>query len=181
LMMGMAKSTMRTQLRGPGTLESLLETSNAVLFDLKAPAMFATFAGVQALGSALRFTVAGHLPILKYSAATKAVEEWSIPHLPLAMFPETTYSSSDLPCAGGDLFLILTDGLVEVFDGADREFGLDRVKALLVAYAHAPLHTIEEQLLTAVRAHGPQLDDQTLLLIRAWRSGGGLGLTEDEP
>ena len=33
----------------------------------------------------------------------------------------------------GDLFVILTDGLTEVFDRHDQEFGLDRIKALLRA------------------------------------------------
>jgi serine phosphatase RsbU (regulator of sigma subunit) len=166
LLMGMTKSTARTQLRGPGTLESLLETSNTVLFDLKAPTMFVTFAGIQATASGLRFTVAGHLPILRYSTTSDVIEELSIPQLPLAMFADTVYTSAVLPCSPGDVFVILTDGLTEVFDGADREFGLDRVKTLVRECGQAPLQTIEERLLGAVRAHGAQLDDQTLLLIR---------------
>jgi serine phosphatase RsbU (regulator of sigma subunit) len=166
LMMGMAKSTARTQLRGPGTLDSLLDVSNAVLFDLKAPTMFATFAAVQATGSTLRFSVAGHLPILRYSTASDAVDELSISQLPLAMFPDTRYSSSELTCSAGDLLVLLTDGLTEVFDAADREFGLERVKVLIREHARVPLRSLEEQLLGAVRAHGTQFDDQTLLLIR---------------
>jgi hypothetical protein len=166
LMMGMTKSTVRTQLRGPGALESLLDQSNAVLFDLKAPTMFVTFAGIQATGSALRFTVAGHLPILRCSTDSNVVEELSVAQLPLAMFADTSYTSAELCCAPGDVFLILTDGLTEVFDARDHEFGLDRVKALLTEHVRAPLQTIEERLLGAVRAHGAQLDDQTLLLIR---------------
>ena len=156
----------RTQLREQSTMESLLEASNAVLFDLKAPTMFVTFAGVQALGSALRFTVAGHLPILHYSMTSGTVEELSIAQLPLALFPDTSYRSSEVSCAAGDLLVILTDGLTEVFDSADREFGLEGVKAIIGEHAHGPLNAIEERLLHAVRAHGGQLDDQTLLLIR---------------
>jgi serine phosphatase RsbU (regulator of sigma subunit) len=166
LLMGMTKSTARTQLRAPGTLDSLLETSNAVLFDLKAPTMFVTFAGIQATESALHFTVAGHLPILRYAATADVVEELTIPQLPLAMFADTPYTSSTLSYASGDVFVIFTDGLTEVFDAADREFGLDRVKALVREHGRASLQVIEERLLGAVRAHGAQLDDQTLLLIR---------------
>jgi serine phosphatase RsbU (regulator of sigma subunit) len=94
------------------------------------------------------------------------IEELSIPQLPLAMFADTLYTSAMLPCSPGDVFVILTDGLTEVFDGADREFGLDRVKSLVRECGQAPLQTIEERLLGAVRAHGAQLDDQTVLLIR---------------
>jgi phosphoserine phosphatase RsbU/P len=166
LMMGMVKSTARTQLRTGATLDALLDTSNAVLADLKTPTMFVTFVGVQCVAPVLCFTVAGHFPILRFSGATEAIEELSIAQLPLAMFPDTTYASVETAYESGDLFVLLTDGLVEVFDSADREFGIDRVKALMRKHRRAPLEAIEERLLAAVRAHGPQLDDQTLFLIR---------------
>ena len=121
LMMGMAKSTARTHLRTGGTLDTLLDTANVVLSDLKAPTMFVTFAGVQRIDATLRFSVAGHFPILRYSSLTGSVEEVSIAQLPLAMFPDTQYVSVETPYSAGDLFLILTDGLTEVFDAADRE------------------------------------------------------------
>jgi serine phosphatase RsbU (regulator of sigma subunit) len=82
------------------------------------------------------------------------------------MFPETTYTSAPADAALGDLLVLLTDGLIEVFDRADREFGFDRIKALIGAHAREPLADIESHLLRAVRAHGPQIDDQTLLLVR---------------
>jgi serine phosphatase RsbU (regulator of sigma subunit) len=83
------------------------------------------------------------------------------------MFNDRSFSAAGVACAPGDLFVVLTDGLTEVFDAADREFGLERVKNLIGENARAPLDALEERLLAAVRAHGPQLDDQTLLLIRA--------------
>jgi serine phosphatase RsbU (regulator of sigma subunit) len=166
LMMGMAKSTARTHLRTGGTLDRLLDTANAVLSDLKAPTMFVTFAGVQRLDATLRFSVAGHFPILRYSSLTSSVEELSIAQLPLAMFPDTKYVSAETPYSAGDLFVILTDGLTEVFDAADREFGLGRVKAVIADHGREPLDHLERRLFEAVRGHGPQLDDQTLLLIR---------------
>jgi serine phosphatase RsbU (regulator of sigma subunit) len=167
LLMGMVKSAVRTQLRADGRLDALLNTLNTVLFDLKGPTMFVTFAAVRCNGASdLQFTLAGHLPILHYRSATNTVDEVSILQLSLAMFPECSFKAADVPCAPGDLFVVLTDGLTEVFDAADREFGLERVKSLIRENALAPLDTLEERLLAAVRAHGPQLDDQTLLLIR---------------
>lgn len=168
LLMGMLKSTARTQLRAGERLDTLLNTSNSVLFDLKSPTMFATFAGVQYDGGpALRFTVAGHLPILHYHASTSAISELTTPQLPIAMFSDRLFTSACLTCEPGDLLVILTDGLTEVFDRTDQEFGLDRLKTLIRERAGAPLKAIEESIFAAVRAHGAQLDDQTLLLIRA--------------
>jgi serine phosphatase RsbU (regulator of sigma subunit) len=173
LLMGMVKSASRTRLREGATFDQLLTTINAVLFDLKNPAMFATFAGLQrgADDATLHFTVAGHLPILHYRARTGDVVEVTIAQLPLAMFPDTAFTGAEVPCEAGDLFLLLTDGLTEVFDRPDQrgeEFGLDRVKSLLreQATAAASLEVIEQQLLAEVRAHGTQHDDQTLFLVR---------------
>lgn len=168
LLMGMVKSAARTQLRGGGQLDDLLTTLNTVLFDLKSPAMFATFAGLQFENdTGLRFSVAGHLPILCYRPATASISELSIAQLPLAMFDDRVFASDAVDCTPGDLFVILTDGLTEVFDRRDSEFGLDRVKSIVRDNGAAPLEIIEQRLMTAIRAHGRQLDDQTLLLIRA--------------
>jgi sigma-B regulation protein RsbU (phosphoserine phosphatase) len=82
------------------------------------------------------------------------------------MFPDTAYTSTRLDAAPGDLFVILTDGLTEVFDRREREFGLERMKALVAAHGDGPLDTLERRILDAVRAHGPQQDDQSLLLVR---------------
>lgn len=169
VLMGMLKSAVRTDLRTRDDLDAMLLTVNRVLFDLKSPTMFATFAGLQwiAEAGALRFTTAGHLPILHYRARTNDIAELTTPQLPLAMFSDTAFGSRAVEYGAGDLFVILTDGLTEVFDRHDREFGIDGAKAILAAEAGAPLEVIESRLVAAARAHGPQLDDQTLLLIRA--------------
>jgi len=168
LLMGMTKSAAHTQLRATPSMETLLNTLNAVLFDLKRPDMYVTYAGLQFDGRPeLEFSVAGHLPILRYRPSTSALDELTIAQLPLAMFEERTFAASRVPWLPGDLFVILTDGLTEVFDRQDREFGLDRIKAVIRKHARLPLEALQAQLLEAVRTHGAQLDDQTVLLIRA--------------
>ena len=62
--------------------------------------------------------------------------------------------------------MILTDGLTEVFDRREQEFGLERLKALVAAHGEGPLEVLERRILDAVRAHGAQQDDQSLLLVR---------------
>jgi sigma-B regulation protein RsbU (phosphoserine phosphatase) len=168
LVMGMVKSAARTLLQRDERLDSLLTRLNRVLFDLKSPAMFATFAGLQFGGAGgLRFSVAGHLPILCYRSVTGTIAELSTPQLPLAIFSDRVFASESVECAPGDVFLILTDGLTDVFDARDIEFGLHRVKSIVRDCAAASLETIADQMMTEVRKHGRQLDDQTLLLIRA--------------
>ena len=166
LLMGMVKSAARVALRGGTELGALLTILNRVIFDLKSPAMYATFAGLQSRGGTIGFAVAAHAPILRHRAGTGVIEELTMTQLPIAMFEDTQFAATPLEARAGDLFVILTDGLTEVFDGAQREFGLDRMKAIVAAHADGPLDILERRIVDAARAHGPQLDDQSLLLVR---------------
>jgi sigma-B regulation protein RsbU (phosphoserine phosphatase) len=128
--------------------------------------MYATFAGLQWRDGALSFSLAAHVPILRQRAGGSAVEELTMTQLPVAMFDDTAYAATPIETAPGDLFVVLTDGLTEVFDRREQEFGLDRLKALVAAHGDGPLDVLERRIFDAVRAHGPQQDDQSLLLVR---------------
>ena len=167
LLMGMVKSAARVALGGGATLAPLLTLLNRVIFDLKSPTMYATFAGLQSAGgAALEFTLAGHLPILRRRPGVAAVAELTMAQLPIAMFDDTTYDATRIETEPGDLFVILTDGLTELVNAKDQELGLDRLKALVAAHGDEPLEALERRIFDAARAHGPQLDDQSLLLVR---------------
>jgi serine phosphatase RsbU (regulator of sigma subunit) len=166
LLMGMVKSAARVALRSRTDLGELLTLLNAVVHDLKSPAMYATFAGLQWRDGTLWFATAAHMPVLRRRRGSATVDELSMVQLPVAMFPDTAYTSTRLDASPGDLFVILTDGLTEVFDRREREFGLERMKALVAAHSDGPLETLERRILDAVRAHGPQQDDQSLLMVR---------------
>jgi sigma-B regulation protein RsbU (phosphoserine phosphatase) len=165
--MGMFKSALRMRLRQPGPLSSLLDDLNTVLLPLKSGSMFVTVACVRgSVGGSLEYAVAGHLPILRVGAATREVEEFTTPQIPIGMFPDYRFTSATLQCDRGDLLALITDGLTEVFDGRDEQFGMDAVKDILGRSADLPLAEVSRQIVTAARTHGTQLDDQTVLLIR---------------
>ena len=166
VVMGMFKSALRMRLLQGGPLAALLADLNRVLFPLKSGSMFVTLSCIRAAGSTLEFAVAGHLPILRVPHGSREAEEITTPQIPIAMFEEYPFTSSTLSCERGDLLALITDGLTEVFDARDRELGIERVKEILVASAARPLREIADAIVAAARAHGRQLDDQTLLLIR---------------
>lgn len=62
------------------------------------------------------------------------------------MFEETTFGSCTIDARPGDLFALLTDGIVEVFDGDNRELGLDWAMGVLAAGCRQPLSSIAERL-----------------------------------
>src|SRR5688572_4535649 len=165
VVMGLCKSAMRMRVRGAGGIGPLLEDVHTVVMPLKPPAMFVTIACVRGgMDNRLECAVAGHLPILRVRDGR--VEEVTEPQFAVGMFDRTTFGSQAVDALPGDLFALLTDGVIEVFDGDTRELGLDWAKQVLATDHHRPLAAIADRLLGGARAHGPQTDDQTLLLIR---------------
>jgi sigma-B regulation protein RsbU (phosphoserine phosphatase) len=63
--------------------------------------------------------------------------------------------------------VLYTDGITEARDGADQEFGEERLKALLVRHRQlgaAALHAVMMQEITGFASAGFQ-DDATLLVV----------------
>lgn len=168
LLMAMVKSGMRMRSSDWPPLPALVTDLNQLICDQSAPQMFVTMACVRgAAGGAVEFTLVGHPPILRVrdGVVTELLES----HIPLGIMPAWNFSSAALDVRPGDLLALVTDGLFEVFDAKDRDFGLEGIKAVLASSASSndrPLVDIASRLLERAREFGPQIDDQTLLLIR---------------
>lgn len=164
VIMGMFKSALRARMVSETRLAALLTDLNAILMPLKPSASFITVAAVRSRGAALECAVAGHHPVLRVRGTR--VDEITRPQLAVGMFEDATFEADALEWQPGDLVALVTDGLIEVFDARNRELGLPWARETLAAHAGRPLAEIAERLLSGARAHGPQLDDQTILLIR---------------
>jgi Stage II sporulation protein E (SpoIIE) len=175
VVMGMFKSALRMRARSGGSIASLLDDIHAVLMPLKQSQMFVTVACMRGgPDHRVECAVAGHLPILR--VRNGCVEEVTSPQVAIGMFDDTRFKASSIECLPGDLFALLTDGLTEVFDSARNELGLEWAKRVLQSTNGQPLSTIADRLLSDARAHGAQIDDQTLLLIRRNQLAPGPGL-----
>jgi hypothetical protein len=164
VVMGMFKSALRARLLSGAGLAALLADLNAILIPLKPSTSFITVAGVRASGTRIECAVAGHHPVLRVRGTQ--VDEITPPQMAVGMFPDATFEATVVEWQPGDLLALVTDGLLEVFDTQDRELGLTGARQVLAAHHDRPLAEIAERLLAGARAHGPQLDDQTVLLIR---------------
>lgn len=166
VVMGMVKSAARMRLSSSGGSVGLLESLNSVLYPITKPEMFVTFAYLAWNRERLEYSLAGHPAILHYHAATKEISEVACSNLPLGMFGEQPFVSGSVECSSDDLFLLVTDGLVEITDSHGEEFGLAGIKAVVSAHAGNPIHAILQAILDAASGHGHATDDQSLLLIR---------------
>jgi serine phosphatase RsbU (regulator of sigma subunit) len=164
LVMGMFKSALRARILSGAGLAALLADLNALLIPLKPATAFITVAAVRGCGTTIECAVAGHHPVLRVRGSQ--VDEITSPQLAVGMFPDATFEAQPVDWLPGDLLALVTDGLLEVFDAQDRELGLGWARQVLATHHDRPLAGIAERLLAGARAHGPQLDDQTVLLIR---------------
>jgi hypothetical protein len=166
-LMGMLKTAVRlaVQFRQPPV--ALLESADRVLPDLKEPDMYATLALLYFDGSLrVEYALAGHVPILHHRDCSQDTARLSMEQFPLGLIPGGCYASQRVTYSSGDLFLMLTDGISEVPNDKDEDFGLARLEQLLTKYAAQPLPHIWELIMEQVREHGLQKDDQSLLLVR---------------
>jgi sigma-B regulation protein RsbU (phosphoserine phosphatase) len=166
--MSMVKSAVRMRLRGRPPLADLVRDLNEVLHDVGKPGSFVTFAGLEFTGpQRFEYSLAGHPPLLIFRAATGEVEHRDAEGPPLGVVPGFAFAAHPVDLAAGDLVAVLTDGLTEVRSAQGEEFGEERMAEALRANAGRPLPEIHAAILGVVRRFGPQVDDQTLLLIRA--------------
>ncbi len=170
LVMGMFKSALRARMVSGVGVARLLAELNVILMPLKPSASFVTVACVRSSGTHIECAVAGHHPVLRVRGGQ--VDAITPPQLAVGMFAGATFEADSVEWQPGDLLALVTDGLLEVFDAQQRELGLDWARSVLAAHGDRPLTEIAERLLTGARAHGPQLDDQTLLLIRRLATSG---------
>jgi serine phosphatase RsbU (regulator of sigma subunit) len=165
-LMGAVKAAMRST--ATLALGEALDTVNRVLPAVKEPAMYATLAAVRfgAADGDVEYTLAGHLPILHYRAATGTIEPLTLPQFPLGFFDDSRYATRRITCASGDVFALFSDGIVETASAVDDQFGVDRLAAQLVARSSKPLEAVVEAVVAAVAAHGTSYDDRSILVIR---------------
>jgi Stage II sporulation protein E (SpoIIE) len=170
VLMAMVKSAARMQISSGEKSSELLGRLNSVLLPIKKPDMFATFAYLAWDGERLEYSLAGHPAILQYHAATNEISDVSCLNMPLGMFDQPEFDSASVESAPHDLFLILTDGLLEVANAKGEEFSLAGIKPVLLANAASPLSAIFDAILAAARLHGHAADDQSMLLVRRRRA-----------
>jgi phosphoserine phosphatase RsbU/P len=87
----------------------------------------------------------------------------------LSIFNDPAYHSAEITLAPGDTLMLYTDGIVELFDEAYREYGLDRLQAKALAHRSQPAMRLIEQLLADARQYAQRdlfNDDLTLLVVR---------------
>lgn len=167
VLMAMFKTAVRVRGVADPSSSVLLEKINRALLPLTMPNMFVTAGLLQCHhGDQLSASLAGHPPLLYYCKRSKTVSEVPSQSLPLGIIPAVTFATDPVAHEPGDIFLLLTDGLTEVFDAEGNELGMEPIKSTLRGHADEPLPQLFQHLRQVALSFGPQEDDQTMLLVR---------------
>ena len=174
VLMGMIKTAVRYGLLLRQPMTKLLQDINHVLPAIKEPHMFATLAALRfdrsnienVVENEVEYISAGHVPLLHYRRRNKDVVRYSTSQFPLGMFANAGYVSRRIRYEAGDIFAVVSDGVVEVGEEHDAELGFERLADILRQLPERPLSDIVEAIFTDLRHHGVQQDDQTILLVR---------------
>jgi serine phosphatase RsbU (regulator of sigma subunit) len=167
ILMGMLKTAIRQAWLTQQTLPALLESVNAVLPAVKEPEMYATLAALQFdASSQVEIALVSHPAILHYHEKSRGITRCAMQQYPLGLVAEPGYVSAQVSCDPGDLFVVVSDGLIETVNADDEEFGLTCLEKSVVAHATKALPEIYEALMHAVSDFGEQRDDRTVLIVR---------------
>lgn len=142
---------------------------SAVLKEMKLRGLFMAMAMVKVKGAQMSVSIAGMPSVLIYRALSGEVEEVNMRALPLGGMTKYQYQQQELMLAGGDVVVLLSDGLLERFNSQQEMFEEARTKAALCACAQADPTSIIEHLVKAAEewaAGQPQDDDVTLVVVK---------------
>jgi serine phosphatase RsbU (regulator of sigma subunit) len=129
----------------------------------------AAYALIDTGNRTIRYAGAGHPPLLlrgRQSGTAHYVEENG---LFLGYFPKAAYSSVEIPFHEGDWAVLYTDGITEMMNGSEEQFGQPRLKQFLEQHPTATAGDFIECLLHHLvlwsgREAGEEPDDDVTLL-----------------
>ncbi len=87
----------------------------------------------------------------------------------MGSFAGSTYDEVSFDLLAGDVYLFCSDGVFDATDDRGREFGVDRLKSVVLESRKLPARTIVEAVFSAVtdfRGEVPARDDMTVVAIR---------------
>lgn len=168
VLMGMFKTAVHASLPDACDLGDLMTRVNRTLCPLTQSNMFVTCACVHVAASGrIEYVLAGHPSLLHVSRRTGEAHWVGDQQLAIGLIDDVTYDSRAFDVEPGDLLVVITDGLTEVFNGRKEEFGADALAHVVRALpSSSALEDIESAIFDAAHRHGKQIDDQTLLLMK---------------
>lgn len=149
----------------------VLARANAALISDQQSKMFATvFMGYMDLDfGILEYASAGHHPPLLYRAAIGSCEYLIASGVAMGLFEEAQFAAEKVALRKGDVLVLYTDGVTELIDADEEEFGEERLEELVLQNISLPAQELTELIIdTACDYAGDEgaVDDETIVVIK---------------
>jgi sigma-B regulation protein RsbU (phosphoserine phosphatase) len=170
LLMSNIQATLRALLGREASLAELARCINELLYANTPGNKYVTavLVSIDPGTGACGYVNGGHAEGLVLRA-DGAVERLPATGIALGMFPGLTYEERHFAIGSGDLIALYSDGVTEAVNGADEEFGTERLVEILRASSAQPAAGLVDAVLREVdrfAGAAPQHDDITLLLLK---------------
>lgn len=148
-------------------LGELMSRANRLFCESTPATHYATLAAGHATGDGIDLCNGGHCrPLLLRGGG---VERLDATGLPLGLFCGGKYAIRHVELDRGDNLVLYSDGITEAEDAEGKEYGEERLTALLRAHAGQDATALAGAVLDDVAHHrgaAPQQDDLTILIVR---------------
>ena len=164
-----AKSYFHT-LAGEQNIVNLLRKMSEGIKNMDLRMMYMSMLFMRFEGHHIEYTSAGMPPVLHYKAKEQAIQVHLVKGLPLGGNPDFPYQKQTIEAQPGDAFLLMSDGLMELFN-TDREMlGMSVISSVFKENAHKSVSGILGALKTLAdgwAGEDIQQDDITLMVLKA--------------
>jgi sigma-B regulation protein RsbU (phosphoserine phosphatase) len=174
LIMASFRASLIAEIRNNYSIRTICQKVNSLMYESLEPGNYVTavYGVLDSRNHIFTFSNCGHnLPILL--RATGEVEHLSEGGPILGVTPDAVYEERALVVNQGDLMVLYTDGVTEVFNDRGEEFGLDRLVQVIRDHRKESSEQIETAIYDAVKAYASEnhvFDDLTMVVIKRLKS-----------
>jgi len=171
LTMAMLKTAFRTELSYLTDVERMVASLNETVYDNVNRNMFISllFGMIDPVKHELTLINCGHPPMLHYSAKDESIYRYRTGGPALGLQRKSDYQSEKVEYASGDIFVFLSDGLIETANVNGEELGCEQVSDLLRSNSDkspVDLYNVLIENAKAFRDQLPQRDDVTIVVLK---------------
>src|ERR1035437_4083372 len=117
----------------------------------------------------VQYASAGMPPLLLYRGKTNSIEQIILKAMPLGAFYEFPYQKTEFEISRGDILLMISDGLTELFNQKKENLGIEKISEFLKNSAGKTAEEIIQNILAKSKSwsgNSPLQDDLTIVALK---------------
>lgn len=117
----------------------------------------------------VEFSSGGHNPALVYRANSQRCDYITSSGVAIGIFKGADFDCGSTSLSPGDILVLYTDGITEVINNDEEEFGENRLENLIIQNAHRSSRSLIDLIMSAVETFSEDqelFDDATLVIIK---------------